>query len=538
MTSKSSAPGWDATTHQRVPTCSSLPENTEVPVLVCGAGPVGLVMGLLLDQFDVPSLVVSRHQGPSLHPKARGITARTMEVLARAGLASELESVAGEYNAGGHVMSVITSLTGEPTRTIQMSPTSKPPEEADTRWPGLLLGQDRLESHLVETCARRDSVDLRFSTELADYTDHDDHVEATVVDQVSGRRSTVRCGWLIGCDGPRSLVRSAARIPFTGEFDLERHVNVLFEADLELLVRNPRTVAYAIEGAGIPCTLLAVDQRRWLLNFQIPEGDPVTAWTADHAVRKLLTRVIGRDDIPATILSTVVWAPSAAVAGSYRRNRVFLAGDAAHVMPPNGAMGANTGIQDADNLAWKLAMRYHGMAGDALLDTYEQERRPIGVRTVGQALAMFRTPGGVGAPGRVPAEITLDYRYSGGAFVPDGVAGTDALTGKPGHRAPHVLVRRDPARSLHDDLGPWFTLLCVAGDAGWANAIAGWTGVPMKHVELSPELDARVSYAYPTVTRGGAVLVRPDGVVAWTASDQDKSRIPSVLRRILGQEIA
>ncbi len=512
------APSWDDTDrHDPGHVAGPLPPRMRTSVLVCGAGPVGLVLALLLARHGVDSLVVERHPGPSLHPKARGLTPRTMEVLDRAGVAAEADA-AGRANDGGvHTVASLTTLTGT---LLTRFPVGTPASDASP-WPSTLLGQDTLERLLLERCLREPRVALRFGTELVAFTDDGDEVEARLHRREDGSVSRVHASWLAGCDGPRSTVRQGLGLALDGEFDLDHNVNVLFDADLDPFVRERRSVVYTLRDVGVPCSILAVDnRRRWLFSFRVPDGAAVSEWCTEDVVTGLLARAIGRPDVPFALRSTVTWSPSAAVASSYRKGRAVLAGDAAHVMPPTGAMGANTGIQDADNLAWKIAMVVRGDAGEGLVDSYETERRPVAVRTVAEALSIFRD--GVGRPRRIPLDVLLDYRYEAGAlFDPAGA----------GDRAPHAeLVLGGRAQSVLRSFGSGLVLVTGPRPGPWPVA-ARDAGVELLTVGEAQDPAGTFAARY-RIPDGGAVLVRPDGVIAWRAAASGAGRLAEALGAI------
>jgi hypothetical protein len=249
--------------------------------------------------------------------------------------------------------------------------------------------------------------------------------------------------------------------------------------------------------------------------------------TAERAVR-LVQAAIGVPDFPVQVDDVAEWVAAADVAERYLAGRIFLAGDAAHVVPPNGGFGGNTGIQDAHNLAWKLAMVVHGTADPALLETYDAERRPVGELTIDQAYARWLhrvTPELM--PERAPElvdefSMEIGYRYRSAAILPDGdaTAGDDVLAGhpgkalgQPGSRAPHVELA--PGRSTLDLFGLGFVLL--TGDRGqrWqeAAAIAARRGLPVIAPLAGVGSDG-IAEAYG-IGPAGASLVRPDGFVGW-----------------------
>jgi putative polyketide hydroxylase len=379
-------------------------------------------------------------------------------------------------------------------------------------------------------------VPLHFRTELVSFEQDADGVNAVVRHRDSGQVTNVRAKYLVGCDGSKSVVREQLGAAFEGEGPLGEFLNVLFDADLSALVEGRRSVGYMIDGTGeggVRGSFLAVDNRqRWLFNFQIEAG---SAGTYDDArLRSVLRSAIGAE-VPLNIVSAVTWSPSARVADRYRVGRVLLAGDAAHVVPPNGATGMNCGVQDAHNLWWKLAGVVHGTSPAALLDTYELERRPIALRTAAWALAGHHAaaagpppqappPGsGGGESGRrapmSPIGLTLSYRYDEGAFVDadeDAPAPFDdnvyRSTGRPGERTPHLMLQSIHGRhAVSEFVGPGWGLFGGPESGPWSGAIP-FTPLFVIGPEMDPEGAFMERFG---VGPDGVVLVRPDNVVAW-----------------------
>jgi hypothetical protein len=263
---------------------------------------------------------------------------------------------------------------------------------------------------------------------------------------------------------------------------------------------------------------------------------------------ELLRAAIGVPDIPVVIEDVAKWRAEADSAERYQDGRVFLAGDAAHVVPPNGGFGGNTGVQDAWNLAWKLGLVLRGAAGLGLLDTYDEERRPIGELTVEQAYARYvtRVAPYLGDEGMQPLvddfSMEIGYRYNSAAVVLE--PGDDRALhqhpgeskGRPGSRAPHVFVEHEGEKvSTLDLFGREFTLLLAPGAEAWRDAVstaAGELGLPLaSYVIAEPEFPD----AYG-IGGAGAVLVRPDGVVGWRAIDgtgASPATVHDVLRTLL-----
>jgi hypothetical protein len=299
---------------------------------------------------------------------------------------------------------------------------------------------------------------------------------------------------------------------------------------------------------GTFLTINAHDRWGFLVNSLRAHGRKPEDFTPEHSA-EMVRRAVGVPDLPVKVLGVAPWVASAQVAERYRDGRIFLAGDAAHEMPPTGGFGMNTGIQDVQNLVWKMAAVLKGTAADALLDTYHDERQPFGKAITEQALAnaasmgrMEKTLQGKGARREFLNEQGMIFgaTYQSRAVIPDGTprpAVADPVTeyapsAWPGARAPHAWVQKDGARvSTIDLVGNGFVLL--------AGAKGGWTeaGRPneIKPIALGDEEPWRELYG---VDEDGAVLVRPDGHVAWrsagAAGDPGKT-LAGVMTSITGK---
>jgi putative polyketide hydroxylase len=310
-------------------------------------------------------------------------------------------------------------------------------------------------------------------------------------------------------------------------------------------VGDRRFIVCYLTGPGADGALLPVDNReRWVFHapWHPEQGETIEEFT-DERCREHIRRAVGVPDLDVEITGRAAWHAAERVAERYADRRVFLAGDSAHEMSPTGAFGSNTGIQDAHNLAWKLAAVLGGWAGPGLLGSYDMERRPVAEATSARASARsveHSHPGytpapGAGGPGGRKGgilNVALGYRYPRGAVlgadqavpvVPEGVR----LTGEPGSRAPHLWLNRAGTRISTLDLYEGsLVLLSSAGAAGgWHDAateVARQLSVPLDSyrigsgpdAELSPASDLEWAQAHG-VTPEGSVLVRPDGFVAW-----------------------
>jgi 2-polyprenyl-6-methoxyphenol hydroxylase-like FAD-dependent oxidoreductase len=513
--------------------------DSSTSVLIVGGSLNGLTMALLLARRDVPCVVVERHPRTSIQYKFRGISPRSMEIYRAAGIEAQIRARDLIDNRSAYVGRMKNLAAGEVSwQGVPWSDTTDlGPAAAAT------CDQDQLEP-ILRADAERHGADVRFDTELVAFTQSRDFVLAHIRDRATGAESTVRARYLIGADGTQSAVRDALGIRRHGPGGLQHWMNVIFEADLPAVIAGRSIRSMFV--TDINGTLVPRGDGRWLMAVQfVPErgtwvpasaGTVAGDFTPDHC-RDLIRRAAGRPDLHVEIADARPWEAAAAVADRYRDGHVFLVGDSAHVMPPTGGFGGNTGIQDAYNLAWKLEAVVKGTAEPALLDTYDAERRPIADRTVAQSLARlqawFKDPGGrlpPPEPVRDDNAVIFGYRYPAGAFVDEGGTGTDDLfedprtpSGRPGSRAPHLVVaHRGSHVSTVDCFSDRWVLVSGPGGSDWSRCVrrsgaARTLGVVWHGIQPSGDLEdvaGRFQAAYG-VEGDGAVLIRPDGFIAW-----------------------
>jgi putative polyketide hydroxylase len=512
--------------------------DASTSVLIVGGSLNGLTMAMLLARRRLPCLVLERHPQTSIQYKFRGISPRSMEIYRSAGIEAEIRDRHLIDDRSASVARMKNLADSEVS--WQWIPPSDTSDISSTT--AATCDQDQLEP-ILRAHAERHGADVRFNTELVSFTQSRDEVVARIRDRSTGAESGVRAQYLIGADGTQSAVREAVGIRRHGPGILQHWMNVIFEADLPSVI-NGRAIR-SVFVTDINGTLVPRGDGRWLMAVQfVPDrGERVEDFTPEHC-RDLIRRGAGRADLKVDIVDVRPWEAAAAVADRYKEGRVLLVGDSAHVMPPTGGFGGNTGIQDAYNLAWKLEAVVNGAARPELLETYDAERRLIADRTVAQSLARlqawFKDPSRKLPP---PEQIRDDnavifgYRYRAGAFVDDGRNGTDDLfedprnpSGRPGSRAPHLVVTHGGAPvSTIDLFADRWVLISGRDGNGWSDCVrrssaARALGVVWHGIQPAGDLEDvanRFSTAYGVGT-DSAVLIRPDGFIAWrhvTAAD-------------------
>jgi 2-polyprenyl-6-methoxyphenol hydroxylase-like FAD-dependent oxidoreductase len=494
--------------------------DEEVPVLVVGGSLVGLTTAMLLGYHGVPALSVERHAGTAIHARAGHFQLGTTEMLRQVGLEERVRAKSLEmYSAKGGIIAV-ESLAGRELATYVrelnegvegFSPTVR-----------VFINQDVLEPILRERAIELGAT-VRNRTEAVAIAQDDDAVTVTLRDLDSGDERHVRAQYVIAADGNRSPMRTRLGIGMRGHKQLSRSITIYFRADCAELLRDRNQGVIYVHNPELR-GFFRLD-RTGGTGFLVINtvGADVTKDSAidvqsgltEERALSFLRTAIGTD-VPMELVDVANWQAEATCAERLREGRVFLVGDAAHVVPPNGGFGGNMGILDARNLAWKLAAVVKGEAGPDLLDTYETERLPLCEQTVSQAYTRYATrvvpergSDDVQPPiADIELEIGLVVRSPAimSETPDDGVLHLHPSTagGRPGTRAPHIVL--GDGRSTLDLAGPQFAVLRPAGDRADDWAPTGATS----HV-----IDAEPFAEQYGLSPGGAALVRPDGVVAW-----------------------
>jgi len=519
--------------------------HSDTPVLVVGAGPVGMTAALLLSRLGIPSRIIERRTAPQSAPAAHVVNARTFEIFRAAGVDMQAIAAACQDPADAGQVLWVTTLAGQELGRL---PYERQGDDALAYTPTPLrnLSQHRLEPILLDQLRGFANIDIAYGHEWEHAEQDSASVTSKIRDHVSGAVYEARSRWLIAADGAASPVRKLLGIEPIGPDRLQSFAMIHFEANLRALVGHRPGALYwttAPEAAGI-FVAHDIDSTWVYMKPWDPDSESATDYSPTVCA-DIVRRAMGTDAYPFAIRTIRMWTMTAQVAERYRERRVFLVGDSAHRFPPSGGLGLNTGVQDAHNLAWKIAAVEAGWAPDALLDTYEIERRPVAQHNadvslqnamrLGEVYKALATADATGDTVRAAivnqAEhfdmlgLQLGFIYALGAIAGDrdekpthGTSVRDYVpTAFPGARVPHAWVTRAGVRASTLDLFAYDRFTLVTGPAGqpWLKAVAG--PAPIDCVVIGRDVvDENGDWmALLGIDADGAVLVRPDQHVAW-----------------------
>ena len=513
----------------------------QTSILIVGAGPAGLCSSISLSRLGIRSVLIERHPSTSIHPKATGVSTRTMELFRAWGLEPRIRELALDVDFVSSVRDNLAApeaerrALGYPTRDEALSFSATAPA---------VLAQDVLEPILAEHARNYSTAELRFDTELCSFEQTGDGVSAVVVDRATGERTVIDARYMIAADGANSLVRRQLGIAMHGVERIGEYLSILFRADLDALLGHEPCGLYSLQGLGGPVPSVLVPtggDGRWIL--AIPwrsDTQPVAALAHDDLVR-FVRRAVGHDELDVAVQDHQLVGIGAQVAERFRVGNVFLVGDSAHRTAPTGGVGMNTAIQAAHNLAWKLAAVVRGFASPELLDSYDAERRPSGERNLLRSRGQLQGVSGVAADLGVVYASTAVVREAGIDPV-DLVEPT--LPSCVGARAPHVWLEASGRQlSMLDLFGDHFVLLAGARGDAWRFAaleVASDLGVPLHAVTIGqgPITDPSGQWLERYgIDPEGAVLVRPDGHIAWRASGATVDA-GATLREVMGRVLS
>lgn len=580
---------------------NEMPRDFDADVLVVGTGPMGGMTALALATYGVRVLAVNRSNWLADSPRAHVTNLRSMEILRSLGLEQEARKLATPWELMGDTTFTVTLAGPEIARIASYGLGDSRYGEYQASSPCRMgdLPQPLLEPLLVKAAGAR-GAELRFNTIYRSSEQDDRGVTVQLEDRITGVAYRRRVRYLVGADGARSVVAEDAGLPLQGVMGRAGTVYARFNGDLSTYMQHRHSVltwivnkdaAVGEIGLGLLRAVRPWDQ--WIAGwgFDIDAGEPDVT---DETARTRIKAYVGDPDFEPDVVAVNPWYVNEAWASTYATGRIFCGGDAVHRHPPSNGLGSNTSMQDGFNLAWKLAYVLRGDAAPSLLDTYSQERAPVGRHVVTRANQSRReyaplhkalapeVPGGPSGYEKITAPtlegakaradlaavlalkeneynalgIEINQRYSSDAIIDDGEPPETwprdpeihaQHTTRPGAKLPHAwLVGRNGKKVSSLDLvgNGVFTLLTGPTGGRWA-AAASALGLPWLRVVIVDGPDARDLYCAwqraREVEEDGAILVRPDGYVAWRtpkAPDANaEAQLTTALSRIMGQPV-
>lgn len=579
-------------------------QRVETDVLIVGSGPAGAAAALALSTYGVPNMVVTRHGALADTPRAHITNQRTMEVLRDLGVEDEVVAKATPQHLMGSTP-FCTSLAGEELGRVR-SWGNDPHIQAEHELAGPSrmcdMPQNLMEPVLVDAAVARGSA-LRFHTEYLSHEQDGTGVTAVVKDRLRGDSYEIRAKYLIGADGGRSRVAEDLALPMRGQMGVAGALNIVFEADLTAYTAHRPSILYwmiapsaTVGGIGAGTVRCVRPWTEWMAiwGYNLEDGPPELT---DEYATAVVHRLIGDDTVPVTVKSTSAWTVNHLYAERYSDRRVLCAGDAVHRHPPSNGLGSNTSIQDSYNLAWKLKLVLDGVASPALLETYDEERAPIGAQVVERANRSIAETAPVfealdlmgvgtdelerrletrkdateeGALKRARLRdalaakvyefnahgVDMNHRYTSAAVVPDGTEDPGyerdpelyfQPTARPGARLPHAWLTSGRRTLSTLDLGGQgqFSIITGVGGECWIRAAreaSRESGCEITTAVIGPGQEYEDPYGDWARLRGtedaGCLLVRPDNHIAFRFPGADpgaEKLLAAALRHILGR---
>ncbi len=526
--------------------CKPMPDF-HPQVLIAGGSVVGLSAAAFLAARGIKPLLVERRSDLSRRLRAKVFYARTLELYRTIGIDQRIVD-AEPKEARPTEIAIVESLGGAEQRRWSIPASRDLGALSPCR--SVFIKQRNLEE-IVRDRARELGADLCFGTELQSFTQDRNCVTARVRNLTTGEEKQVRTQYMIAADGNGSSVRNLLGIARTGLGDLSHSIEIRFEADLKPLIRGwPLAFVYIREPDFRAYIAWEADQDGGVISVEYDPSTNVEVRFSKANCRSIVARALGVGERSFRVLGTHLWIVGSWVAERFREGRIFLAGDSAHVTPPAGGFGASLGVHDAHNLCTKLGQVLSGDASEKLLDCYEPERIPVANLTVDQATSRFkslRSTGGSETAQTLYDEtaITLGYRYRSDAILSEDLETSPidptALNGQPGTRAPHVAMSNGGKWMSSLDLYRSHPVLIV-GPRGhhWLDAgrqLAADFHLDIHHIGADADRSAKAFLQGHGISETGAILIRPDGFVAWRAPSQEASPIEE-LADALGHVLA
>ncbi|WP_131781665.1 FAD-dependent monooxygenase [Legionella gresilensis] len=536
--------------------------ENEAQVVIIGAGPVGLSTAIGLANQGIKSILIERHASTTDHPKARGVNTRTMEIFRLWGIDTPLRK--HQLPREAHRFIWLESLQGKELTRIS----AKPRPNLSSPTTNASISQDWVEQELLKKAQTYSEITCYFNMEMLDIQQTNTKVISTVKDKLSGNQYKINSDYLVAADGASSLTRELLSINMQGQDNLGEFCNIYCEMDLAKYVQDRPSIGYIFTRKDIMGTVLLSKDglRKWLVGIRYDVIPELTKESfTDAFCVELIKNVIQDKNVDIKLINTGFWTMAALVAERFRDGRILLAGDAAHRLPPTGGLGMNTGIQDAHNLAWKLAFVINGYADDKLLDTYFSERAPIAVKNIEWSAknakrfntiftALYNSDyetmmTAIEEQNEHVNQIGLDlgFCYEEGTLIAEGGSvpilnlDTYVPSTSPGCRAPHyVLKKGKQLLSTLDLFNDKFVLLSADKTDLWKQAAAHYSHLPLVSYCIGESGDLQDPEGQwldvYQINEQGAVLIRPDGHVAWRTQDKTdnpKQCLKNIFQKLL-----
>lgn len=499
-------------------------------VIIVGGGPVGLSAGICLAQQGIASVLIEKHPTTTNHPKARGVNGRSMELLRLWGLEDSLKKYQMPREAYRFTW-LEDFQRNEITRvqaTVDYNPYS-PTENA-------IIAQDDLEQELFKKAKSLSLIDLRFNTEMTHAFQDEKQVTVEILNKTTNQKETLTSQYLIAADGANGSLRKLFDLEMDGKDNLGVFCNIYCEMNLDKYVKHRPSAGFMFTRPDLLGTFVLSKKglSQWLVGVRLNPELTKETFTDDFCIA-YVQKVINDPEIKVQFINKAFWTMAALIAKKYRVDRVFFAGDAAHRLPPTGGFGMNTGIQDVHNLAWKLAMVLNGQAHEELLDTYFTERVQIAKTNIAWSISNAKRFEKIfmslaqGDLVTFEAALKDQTHHINNILLDLGfVYGSEYQTQehyKPtaqiGARAPHCwLLQEQEQKSILDLYTNEFVLVCHPEARYWQDK---YRQFPCKIITIGDRgeyVDKNRDFLDKyEITKQGAVLVRPDGHVAWRAHD-------------------
>lgn len=528
-------------------------KNYTTSVVVVGGGITGLAAALFLEQQGIDYILIERHPGTSIHPRARTIDIRTMELFRGLGLSDDLreggKSLAPAWGIirGNSLIEALETTDSKIIGKITFPSQLKEMKELALKSPetGCRCTQD-ISEKIIHKKLTSNNADIRFYHQMISFKQEPNSVQVLAENRETSELYTIDAKYMIAADGANSSVRKELNIPVYGSRSWTDLLNIYFEADLSSFVKGREFSQLLIQTPEITGFLLAINNKdRWAFHLRYyPEnGDNPNEFTPEK-ILPILHKILGLSDLNIKILSILPWQLTVKIAEQLRVGNIFIAGDAAHTMTPYAGKGANCGIQDVQNLIWKLALVLRNKACDALLDTYNTERQPIGAFYASLSGELADQNGLVNEPLLMEKGNALlglpDFRYISQAVISTVKDSIGFFNGDPGTRIPHLWIDDQQKRSTLDWIKGNFVLVVNRNIEYWKRACEDIQETLGISIALHALPSAKLLEKWLSITNSNhheAILIRPDDFVAARISDNGlENNLRKSIKQILSRK--